>query len=194
MPCQAKLQTGVAPGGGADVGIDSLQAGLWVPAGGPWCCQIVMNPNANRAWFGRFVCPRNMTISKIGFYVVNLATANDPCDAGIYNADGSILLGSAGSTLGKLNAATGAQVLNMQAPIPLQAGQVYYTAFAHGPIGGTAMQFLTANLNQNYAALAFGNQMPNVEQAIKDAFFPLTAPVGSVSAHVYGQALLALQT
>lgn len=179
MPCQAPYVSGADQqgGSGADVGIDSLQAGLWVPAGAPFSGQgnVGLTP-ANRGFFLRFVCPRALTISKIGFCVGALATVDDPCDAGIYSADGSTRLGSSGATTGKLNAAVGIQTVNLQAPVSLSPGVVYYAALAVGTIGGTAAT-LVGTLMSGFMPAAFGTVLPFLEQTVRDNIFPLPASV-----------------
>ena len=108
-----------------------------------------------------------MTITKIGFCVVVAASVNDACDAGIFSGDGAILLGSAGSTLGKLNGAVGMQTLTLQAPVSLVAGQVYYAAWA-GAVGGTSVQ--TAQfIVPAVLDLPFGTAPPNIEAAMGGA-------------------------
>jgi hypothetical protein len=194
VPCQVTYKTGDKSSSGVDVGVDSLQPGLWVPAGAPACCQILLTPLANRAYVARFVCPRSLTVSKITFCVAAVATANDACDAGIYNADGTVLLGSAGSTLGKLNATPVPQFLNLLAPVSLVAGQVYYAAWAQGAVGGTAAQLVATTMTY-YQANAFGTTLPLVEQALKDVAFPLAAGIGSgLAAFGNSTPIMALQT
>jgi hypothetical protein len=172
VPCQAPYQAGTdiqGGGSGAAVGIDSLQSGLWVPAGAPYVSQLNLTVVATRSYLTRFVCPRAMTISKIGFALSVSATANDSCDAGIYSADGTVLLGSAGATAGKLNVGIGVQVLNLQAPISLAPNTVYYAAFAQGAIGGTAAQVIAAS-GGGGTVFAFGTGLGVCEQLYLSAF------------------------
>jgi len=192
MPCQVSYKTGDKSSSGVDVGVDSLQAGLWVPAGAPQCAQGALAITPNRMYAVRFVCPRSMTITKIGFCVVVAASVNDACDAGIFSGDGAILLGSAGSTLGKLNGAVGMQTLTLQAPVSLVAGQVYYAAWA-GAVGGTSVQ--TAQfIVPAVLDLPFGTAPPNIEAAMKDPGIPIVAPMGVSTTGVGQGPILALQT
>lgn len=157
-------------------GTDHVQAGFYAPALGPFAFQRAVTPVANRAYLIRVVCPRSMTISKLGFVVQVAATADDPCDVGIYAANGTSLLGSAGSTLGRLNA-TGVKTVNLLAPIPLTQGQVYYAAFAHGAIGGTAAQLVVTDLvglaSSYTLARMFGGGPSQTDQNAYNTAFPL---------------------
>jgi hypothetical protein len=183
-----------APGGGGSTfGIDNAQAGLWVPAGAPFVTPSSFVGSATRAYFCRFVCPRSLAVSKVSFSVAAVATANDACDAGIYAADCSTLLGSAGSTSGKLNAAVGVQTLNLLSPIGLIAGQVYYAAFAYGTFGGTGASLVWAGVLPGSMPLAFGSVPPAPEIALSQPHFPLaTAPVLNLTN--VAVPILALQT
>jgi hypothetical protein len=183
-----------APGGsgGSTFGIDNAQLGLWVPAGAPFVAQSALAITPNRMYVVRFVSPKSITISKICFCVAVLASVNDACDAGIFSGDGATLLGSAGSTLGKLNGALGLQTLNLQAPVSLAAGQIYYAAWA-GAVGGTSVQ-TTQFVTRADMCLPFGTAPPNIEAAVKDPGIPIAAPM-SVNAAGVGQGpILALQT
>jgi len=118
-----------------------------------------------------------MTITKMAFFVMNAATADDACDAGIYGVSGSAvnLMGSSGSTLGKLNS-VGQKIVNLQAPVALVAGQIYYAAFAAGAFGGTGAN-LQMSCPHPFLSQMFvtGQSVPNVEQSFNNANFPLAA-------------------
>jgi len=124
----------------------------------------------------RLVAPKTVSVSKYRFLVTTAAGADDPCDAGIYNSDLSVLLGSSGPTSGKLNAAA-VQTLNFQAPITLVAGQIYHVGFSQGALGGTAAQVLGTN-NPFYLNNVFGPTAPYWEQSSATCY-PLTTPVPS---------------
>ena len=157
-------------------GVDSGQAGFYAPALGPFAVQRNLALTANRAYLIRVVCPRSMTISRLGFVVGVAASVDDPCDVGIYAANGISLLGSAGSTLGRLNT-TGAKTVNLLTPIPLTQGQVYYAAFAHGAIGGTAAQLAVTDLvslaSSYTLARMFGGGPSQTDQNAYNNGFPL---------------------
>lgn len=197
MPCQAPYVTGAdVQGGGSGVGIDSLQAGLWVPAGAPGGAQTnFVLPTPNIVYAMRFVCPKALTISKIVFSVATLAAVNDPCDAGIYSADGAVLLGSAGSTLGKLNAALGPQTLTMQAPISLAKDTIYYAAWGIGTIGGAAAAIICTTMPY-YMTTPFGAALGQAEQIGRSGAgnFPLSAPFGTFSTITNSVPIMALVT
>ena len=179
--------------GGGGAGIDALQAGLWVPAGAPFVAQTSLGIAASRTYACRFVCPRALTITKIGFCVSALSSANDSCDAGIYSADGSVLLSSSGSTAGKLNAATGIQTLNLQAPVSLLPNTVYYAAWSGGPSISGAQMVGTALFRD--MTPAFGATVSLTEQAARDGFHPLVAPFAPIAANGFANVpIMGLQT
>jgi hypothetical protein len=157
------------------LGIDNGQPGLWWPSGAPFCLQSAGGLTAQRSWFGRLACPRSMSITKMAFFVTSAAAADDACDVGIYSVSGSAisLMGSAGSTLGKLNS-TGMKVVNLQAPVALVAGQIYYTAFAMGAAGGS-VAFVQMCCPHPFLSSMFGSGAPWVEQSFNGANFPLGA-------------------
>jgi len=181
-----------APGGGGSTfGIDNAELGLGVPAGAPFVQQSALAITPNRMYVVRFVSPKSLTISKISFCVSTAASADDACDAGIFSGDGATLLGSAGSTLGKLNA-TGVKTLNLQAPVSLAAGQIYYAAWA-GAVGGTSVQTIQF-VTRADMCLPFGTAPPNIEAAVKDPGIPIAAPMNPNVAGVGQGPILALQT
>lgn len=131
---------------------------------------------ASRIYARRFVAYKTITITKIQFELAVAAGSNDNCDVGIYSADWQTLLGSAGSTPGKLNAAAPSlQTLNLLNPVNLQAGVVYYAAFAAGPIGTTAASVSMVGLPNVQAADPFGAGAGQREHTFQGAF-PLAAP------------------
>lgn len=125
---------------------------------------------ANRAYFVRFVPPKNMTVAKIAIAVATSATSADSSDVGIYNSSGT-LLGSTGSTAIGLNS-TGAKVYTLPTPIALTAGTVYYIAFAYGTIGGTAANIVGTNGAFGNSQM-MGNSPPNAEWFVISSCFPL---------------------
>ena len=180
MPCQAPYRTGTdiqGGGSGADVGIDSLQPGLWVPAGAPFVQQLSLGLGVvNRGYFCRFVCPRALSISKISFVLNVAATADDPCQAGIYSADGSTLLGASAQLTGLLNSATGPKQASLLAPAQLSPNTLYYAVLSTGAVGGTAAQVVATSMS-GFMPAAFGTTVPFLEQSVRDNVFPLPASV-----------------
>jgi len=174
-------------------GVDNLQAGLWVPPGAPFVGQGAALLTANRGYIIRFACPKSQTITKIAFFVTTAASADDPCDVGIYDALGSPLnrLGSSGSVSGLLNS-TGLKQASLSAGVPLVQGQVYYAAFSAGPVGGTAGGLqVTAPANAQVFTL-FGNTSPLIEQSWTAAGFPLPATFSVLSGAITNAPILAL--
>jgi hypothetical protein len=155
-------------------GIDSKQAGLWVPPGAPYCGQASVQGIANRGWVCRFACPKSQTITKIAFFVTIAATADDPCDVGIYDGLGSPLnrLGSSGSVSGLLNS-TGRKEVPLSAGVPLTEGKIYYAAFAYGTPGGTPANLQMVAVLHVAVPTLFGTQFPYIEHAYNNAMFPL---------------------
>jgi hypothetical protein len=131
----------------------------------------------SRSYVVRFRSPVTATITKIAVVTTVAATNNDNCDAGIFSSDGVTLLGSAGSTAGKMNATAGVQTLTLSGGgVALTAGTIYYAAFAYGTVGGTAASFIpVSNVSGLFVGIA-GVTMPNVMQGIQSSAFPLAAP------------------
>lgn len=119
---------------------------------------------ANRAYYARFVAPRNMTVTKIAFVTTTASGSDDAVDVGIYKANGDKLV-SSGATTGKLNATAGVQTVTV-AETELTAGTVYYAALSVGTIGSTAasiaMTTTTANLGDIFGT-AIGTRMQGVQ-------------------------------
>ena len=159
-------------------GVDSLQAGLWVPPGAPFCGQAAPGLVPNRAMLMRFPCPRSMSISKIAFFIVAAATADDPCDVGIYDSAANPVnrLGSSGSVLGQLNS-TGMKQVSLTAPVALVQGQIYYAAFAVGAIGGTGAiyQGTQTDITGGGRVVMFGTVPPYLEHGYNATGHPLPA-------------------
>ena len=178
-PCQypiSKVDTGAGASGqgGAAPGVDCGQAGFWAPALGPFANQANIAV-VNRAFFHRVVCPRSMTITKIGFAVTTAAAADDQVDVGIYNAACTQLLGSSGAKNGYLNS-TGAKQVPLAAGVALIQGVVYCAAISFGAFGGAAAILTHASANGFLPGL-FGTQPPVGESMNQIPWFPLTAPV-----------------
>jgi hypothetical protein len=195
-PCQVPVSkvsvppaSGVSAGGGLAPGVDAAQAGFWAPALGPYANQGPGGLAGSRCYFVRAVCPVSQTISKVGFSVVAAATADDPCDVGVYDAAGN-KLGSSGSTTGRLNS-TGAKTVNLLTPVAVVAGQVYYAAFGSGPLGGTAAQLTMATINFNLGYM-FGSGAGQQEQPGVNGTFPLPASMGATPSSLGSCPILAL--
>jgi hypothetical protein len=160
-------------------GVDSKQAGLWVPPGAPFVYQASVGVTANRGYVVRFPAPRSMSITKIAFFVVTAASLDDPCDVAIYDSASPLnRLGSSGSVSGLLNS-TGLKQPALSAPVALVAGQIYYAAFGAGPIGGTAAQLQMTMAANSIIFQLFGASAPLIEQSWAAAGFPLPATFGT---------------
>jgi hypothetical protein len=151
------------------IGVDSGQAGLYIPYPIPNNSGLLV---ASRGYVVRFVAPRSMTVSKIAFMVATAATADDPCDVGIYSG-AATRLGSSGSQSGLLNS-LGLKTVTLPTPVNLIAGQTYYAAFAYGAAGGTAATLTVTSVSANFCN-AFGALPPYIEQSFNNAAFPLPA-------------------
>jgi hypothetical protein len=159
---------------GGAAGIDQGFAGFF--ATDPFANSTVGGLTANRGYIVRFVAPKSQTITKMSFVVTTAAGANDNCDVGIFNSGCTTLLGSAGSTAGKLNG-LGAQTVNLAAPVAVVAGTVYYAAFSSGAQGGTAASLAMSTLaGSANIATVFGTSAGLVLQNFNNAQFPLAAP------------------
>jgi hypothetical protein len=169
------------------IGVDSGQAGLYVPYPIPNGTGGLI---ANRGYVVRFVAPRSMPISKIAFYVATAATADDPCDVGIYSG-AAARLGSSGSQSGLLNS-LGLKTVTLLALVNLIAGQTYYAAFACGPVGGTVVALTVTVISPNLGN-AFGALAPNIEQSFNNAAFPLPATFATTGAITSCPALALIQ-
>jgi hypothetical protein len=173
-------------------GIDSLQNGLWVPPGAPYCAQVSGQASANQARVVRFVCPRSMTITKMAFFVNTAASVDDSCDVGIYDAAGATInrLGSSGSVSGQLTT-TGQKTITLTAGVALSQNQVYYAAFAYGAVGGTGAYFQVSPLNTNLILFTmFGTGSPQLEAGTVNSSFPL--PTALVPTGYYAPLIMAL--
>lgn len=158
------------------------QAGIMAPGGAAASVYVPGNLtlSANRAYLGRFVPSRDMTITLVAFNCQTASSTDDACDVGIYSA-AFARLASAGATLGKLNPAAGNRTVSLAAS--LLAGVVYYAAFSVGAIGGTVPILRGTNTNSNMTDL-FGTAAGVREQLIMDAAHPLPTtfvPAGPAS-------------
>lgn len=124
---------------------------------------------ANRAYFRRWVAPRDMVITKIAIGVA-VAGSNDNIDVGIFDISGT-LLGASGSTASMVNSA-GTKALTLTTTVNVKAGQTYYVAMAYGPIGGTAANILGLN-GATPSATWFGATVGVLEMFRLDTLFPL---------------------
>lgn len=131
---------------------------------------------ASSSYGVRFLCPVNLTITKIAFVLTVAAGSNDNCDVGIFNAAGTTLLVSAGSTAGKLNAAAPSVQSVTVTATALAAGTVYYAAFASGPIGTTAASMVMTASGNAIAGQIMGTA-GGLMVLVKQAVFPLASPL-----------------
>lgn len=153
------------------------QAGTMAPGFGGSFSAVAIG--ANLAYAGRFVPSRDMTITQLSFALGTAAGANDNCDVGLYDSALN-LLGSAGSTAGKLNAgANSAKTLALTAPVNLTAGEIYYAAFAVGALGGSAAT--VGFLSLGVGGVLFGSGAGVIETLFKAASFPLPASLAGFS-------------
>lgn len=133
-----------------------------------------------------------MTITKMTFFVATAATADDPCDVGIYDSASPLnRLGSSGSISGLLNS-TGLKQVSLAAGVPLVAGQVYYAAFVYGPVGGTVAQ-LQVNAGISGITTLFGSASPNIESFFNNASFPLPPTLTVLAAAINAPIMALLQ-
>lgn len=162
---------------GVVYGNDAGQAGIYVPASAPYCQTGAGGVVVQRGWFCRFVAPRSLRVIAARVAISVAASADDACDAGIYLYSGGFpLLGSAGSTLGKMNA-VGVREIPYRSPIQLSAGQIYSAAFAYGAQGGAgvAQPVMTSTPHGNLVQL-FGNALEVNEAVYANNVFPLPDP------------------
>lgn len=171
--CTAAGSPGTWQSPSASASPEEFATGLLAP-GAATAEAVPLVATASRAYIVRFVAPAALVVTKIAFSLVVAAGSNDNCDVGIFNAAGTTLLGSAGSTAGKLNAgANTIQTLNLLASVALVANTVYYAAFAYGTVGTTAAQVAMTSC---YVSALMGSALPNLIQTYQDAAFPLAAP------------------
>lgn len=117
---------------------------------------------ATNAYIVRFVATRPLVVASISFVVSTAASADDACDVGIYNADLTTRLGSAGATTGKLNS-TGVKNCLLTAAVALTPGVVYYAAWSSGAQGGTGVSISAGNLTSALNGQLFGASPPQLE-------------------------------
>lgn len=204
MPCQVPYKYGGSSTGGAGAGlpyaggVDSLQAGIWVPGIAPFgamTTSLVVPNNASRGV--RFACPRSQTITRMAFLLTVAASVNDNVDLGIISADGATLIGSSGPTLSKLNqTVTGGgvwQTVNLTAGAPLVAGTVYYAVMATPAPGGTGASVLGTNFGTAAIAAAFGSTLGTLEQVHKTGGPPISVPFSGAIVVIQAPVLVLLQ-
>lgn len=189
-PCQVVVPVDPwSPAAQGGPGVDHGQAGFYAPALGPYSNQVTVG-NVGRAYYIRVVCPCSMTISKIGFAVTAAASVDDPVDVGIFNLDGSVLLGSSGAKNGVINS-TGAKQVPLLVPVPVVKGVAYYASLSVGGTGASGWNITGAFVVQGGLGTLFGSTLGVVEVACHTPLFPLSAPlVGAVP--VGGAPILAL--
>jgi hypothetical protein len=129
----------------------------------------------------------------MAFGVGAAASTDDACDVGIYNAGITQLLGSSGSQSGLLNA-TGRKVGNLQAPVALVAGTVYYAAHGMGAPGGTLASLFCAQMQAVSLGMAlFGTSAGLIELAYIPGGVPLPPGGGAPAASTYAPIFALLQ-
>lgn len=159
-------------------GLDSQQAGQYVPSGAPFCASASTALVASRGYAIRFVAEKSMTFTQIAFFLTVAASANDNCDVGIFDSTLATLIGSAGSTAGKLNGSLGVTSVPLAgAGAKVRQGKVYYACFASGPQGGTAASVAMTSFGAgSNMARFFGVTAGLIDQTFNNAEFPLAAP------------------
>ena len=132
---------------------------------------------ASRAYVVRYVATKTRAITKINFPLAVAAASNDNCDVGIFDSTLTTLLGSAGSTAGKLNAsAPSVQQLTLTGTVNQVAGTAYYAAFAAGTFGGSAAQLVGTNNGSAIVSQLFGSTAGTQTLGFQASAFPLAAP------------------
>lgn len=153
-------------------GRENAQPGLLAPTsrGWNWGQRAVQ---VNQAYLSRVVPTRQIVVSKIAFVVGTAASVDDAVDVGIYDQALARLV-STGSTAGQLNT-TGVKVLTLPTPVTLDAGRVYYAAFA-AALGGTAAVLVGAAYGTwPEAGLLFGNTAGVADSGTRGSALPLPA-------------------
>ena len=74
---------------------------------------------SNQANYLRFVAPRTLEIDRIEFAVQTADTADTQCDAGIFDGNSLVKLGSSGATSGLLNGPANKKTLTLASPAAL---------------------------------------------------------------------------
>jgi hypothetical protein len=103
------------------------------------------------------------------------------------------LLGSSGPLSGRLNS-TGVKSCNLQAPLALVGGAVYYAAHGMGTPGGAVASLFCATTQAASLGMAlFGLTAPTVEIAYLSGGAPLPPGGGALIASTYAPILALLQ-
>ena len=152
---------------------DNGQRGILAPTLPGWSGGA-LGLTANLAVLSRFVPTRDMTVTLIAFGISTAATADDACDAGIYDAALTRIV-SAGATLGKLNS-TGVKTVPIAATT-LKANRTYYAALSCGTLGGTGASMRGANFGAGEIPQLFGATAGLVEAYTKGSAHPLPTTI-----------------
>lgn len=121
-------------------GSEDGQSAIVAPTGVPGSCGIV-SANQGSSYFLRVVPSRRLRVTKIRFRVMVAAGSDDPVDVGIYNSLGVAMVRS-GFVSGHINS-LGAKEVNLPSAVNLEAGSVYYLAWAALSPTTTAAQVLS---------------------------------------------------
>lgn len=130
---------------------------------------------ASRTYVCRVTATKTRMITKVGFVLSASSGTNDACDGGIFNSDCTTLLGSSGSTTGKLNVAPGQQQLTLASSVLIVAGTAYYAAFATSATAGASLWMTSLGVSAGVNLM--GSSFPNLLQSFQGTAFPLAAPV-----------------
>jgi hypothetical protein len=130
----------------------------------------------NRRYSARFVPDEDMIAAGIAWEVTSFATNDDPCDVGLFSADGAVLLASSGAVSGKMNTSNGIKYQAFTATIPVTAGIAYYAALSYGAVGGTAA---TIRMTSSGGVIddLFGTAVGKKAQGLQTSGHPLAAPL-----------------
>jgi hypothetical protein len=121
-------------------------------------------PPQNSLYVVRFRPGRTFSVQSVCVVVTTASATNDNGDVGIWSGTGT-LLGSAGSTAGKLNVA-GVSVFPLTTAVTLSPGSTYYVGFAYGASAAPGtLAAIVSPLSNNAATQVFGAAYPAAELA-----------------------------
>lgn len=148
------------------------QPGMIVPGDGMFVGSTTLTLTAGRLYALRFMPSRNMSITKIKFFVGTAAGADDTCDVGIANASGTVLRTAGGAVAGKLNATSASlgtwTSVSLSSALTIIGGSVYYALFSCvTPFGGTAAVVRGPDTNTNPLGDPFGSAIGNRELGVQ---------------------------
>lgn len=158
-------------------GPENAQGALEGGTGVPGTCGL-FNANQGISYHMRVVPSRRIRVTKMRFRVMVAAGTDDPVDVGIYDAAG-VKLVSSGFVAGQINS-TGIKEVNFPSPVTLEAGKVYYIAWAALLPTTTSAQILSHSPGTAECWTFYGTAVP--------AAFALTTGAGILPATMAGAA------